>query len=250
MIFLSDLQVSQTIDESFSIYQRHILQLGYDGVNYAFSPLLEQRNPIFNQPLFKLTDIFSADFMTHYQEGGLCQHDYTIRSALAGRRDVMNWQQDLRQSRLNAHEETVLHVAQDHGIHNGLTVPLMNNVQGLAGSSIVSHETGEAFTLLNAQQLPKAMHLTSLFHNHIWGEQSFELFQQYNQIALSHLSKTEKQLLRLLISGKPMKCICGELGITTRYGEKLSTNLRRKFGGISRNRLLYYAGRLNISETL
>lgn len=248
--FLSELQTSQSVDASFDIFQRYILQLGYDGVNYAFAPIIEYDNPVFNQPVFKLSEIFAQDFMEHYQKGGLAEHDYTVKAVMSGQQNTMNWWQDAQYAHLTMPEKNVLDVAKDYGIYNGLTVPLMKNAQGMAGASIVSHEKNEAFAKLNAEAQAQATLYIQLFHNHVWGGCSIELFRQYNETMLAHLSVTERRLLRLLISGKPMKCICDELGISTRYGEKLSTQLRRKFGGISRNRLLYYAGLLNIGDTL
>ncbi len=57
-------------------------------------------------------------------------------------------------------------------------------------------------------------------------------------------------LIKYLISGKPMKYISDNEDITTRYAEKLLIELRKQFGNITTNELIYLLGLLNISEHL
>jgi FixJ family two-component response regulator len=67
---------------------------------------------------------------------------------------------------------------------------------------------------------------------------------------LESLTPKKKMVLKYLISGKPMKNIAEEADITTRYAEKLLVELRKDFGNISINELIYFLGLLNITEYL
>jgi FixJ family two-component response regulator len=67
---------------------------------------------------------------------------------------------------------------------------------------------------------------------------------------LESLTPKKKIVLKYLISGQPMKNITDDSDITTRYAEKLLVELRKDFGDISKNELIYFLGLLNITEYL
>jgi len=52
-----------------------------------------------------------------------------------------------------------------------------------------------------------------------------------------------------LITGQPKKTIA-DVGVTERYADKLLMELRKTFGDISTNELIYLLGLLNITEYL
>jgi hypothetical protein len=67
---------------------------------------------------------------------------------------------------------------------------------------------------------------------------------------LENLSETKKNVLRHMMSGEPMKNIPEVYGITHRYAEKVLLTIRREFGDISTNELMYILGMTNMKEFL
>jgi hypothetical protein len=65
---------------------------------------------------------------------------------------------------------------------------------------------------------------------------------------LARLNDTKKKVLLHLVSGQLMKTISETHGISHRYAEKVILNMRKEFGDISTNELLYILGMVHIHE--
>ncbi len=70
------------------------------------------------------------------------------------------------------------------------------------------------------------------------------------QPLLERLNDTRRKVLKHLVSGHPMKTIPDTSGISQRYAEKVLIDVRKEFGNISTNELIYILGMVHIHEHL
>jgi DNA-binding CsgD family transcriptional regulator len=64
---------------------------------------------------------------------------------------------------------------------------------------------------------------------------------------LDRLTAKEKNLLRFIVQGKPMKS-ADVPDVSYKYNDKLLHGIRAKLGGVSKGRLIYHLGLLHILD--
>ena len=119
---------------------------------------------------------------------------------------------------------------------------------GYAGVSIISFKEDFTDKKIDTNILNHLKTCSLMYHDHSMIHQDARY--EFILPILETLTPKKKLLIKYLISGKPMKNIADEADITTRYADKLLSELRRQFGNISKNELIYLLGLLNISEYL
>ena len=67
---------------------------------------------------------------------------------------------------------------------------------------------------------------------------------------LERLNDTKRKVLKHLLSNQPMKTIPETEGISQKYAEKVILMMRKEFGDISTNELLYILGMVHIHQYL
>ncbi|MEB4590832.1 autoinducer binding domain-containing protein [Candidatus Thiothrix sp. Deng01] len=251
MDFIAELYQSATLDEAFAAYERQTQQLGFDGVLYTFVPQIyfEAQLPI--TPLYKTSAAYCPAFLHHYQEAEFEKVDFAVKKiALEGETQVIDWWAEERKGGLTQPERNVIAIARkDYGILNGMTIPLTQGIPGNGGVSCISSERDRLYGILVHERLYALQVCTRLFHTHVMATPNLKIY--FLAALLDQLTPKEKRLLKFIVSGLPMKLLPDYAAdISQKYGEKLVDNIRAKFGGVNRIRLIYYAGVLHFHNHL
>lgn len=247
--FMDDLLSAGSLHERFQVYEKYIQDLGFDGFTYTYIPniQLEARFPV--SPVFAFSHTYPVAFLEHYAEARFDQQDFTIRRGVMEKcMDVMDWREHERNGLISAPEREVVVVArEDYQLRNGLTVPTMNNQLGIAGASVVSLEKDELFRRLKQEHVGTLLRITQCFHAHTFVDQ--QLNKRFLEPILRHLNQKEVEILRHLASGKAFKNIEYSVDVASyKVAANILDKLRVKFGGITRDRLMFLVGLLNLLE--
>ena len=246
--FIVKLQAASTLDEAFAVYDKQVQNLGFEGPLYAFAPQLYLQAHLNLTPVFKVSPTRNATFLQHYQAEQFEQHDFTLKHILQGKRGPFDWWTEERKGYLTPDEKNVIQIARaDYGMVNGISMCTMNEEVGVAGASMISSEHERLYEKLLAERLPTLVLCTEVFHAHVMSKPHLQHF--FIKPLLDTLSPKEKKLLRFIVEGKPMKS-SPLPDITYRYSDKLMHNIRVKFGGISKGRLIYYIGLMRLMNYL
>ena len=104
------------------------------------------------------------------------------------------------------------------------------------------------FQALKKKSLPELTTLASNYHSRII--MSEEDMRFFIEPLLKRLNDTKKKVLKHLLSNQPMKTISETEGISHKYAEKVILKMRKEFGDISTNELLYILGMVHIHQYL
>jgi len=248
--FVSEMQFSYSesetisLEQHFSVYEKFLRQLGYDGATYSFAPTI-QIEIMTNLPAFFLsTSAYPIAFIEQYTAERLDQKDFTVRKILAGEMTPMDWREHEVNGWISETEAYVIKLARDkYGIKNGISIPMINEEKGLAGASVISYENDDAFKELKEQTLDSLVSITRLFHARIFSEE--DLTHKFILPILENLTEKEIIILSYKASGKLMVNIEEETGISSSFAANLLSNLRKRLGGVNTDRLMYLLGLLN-----
>jgi DNA-binding CsgD family transcriptional regulator len=247
--YIERLYNSSSIDDAFDALNQELQTLGFDAALYGFSPRLASDESEPAAPVFKIADDYCPAFIEHYFSEGLAKDDFTIRLLMQGRQQRLDWWECSQKGMLSDVEESVLGMGRyDFGIQNGITLPTMNNSRGFGAVSMITAATGEDYIKLRVQAEKKAEVYARIFQEHI--NSNVNLYRYLLEPLISKLSSTEKRVLPFIASGKPMKTINLNPAISEKYAEKLVYSIRKKFGNISKARLIYYIGLLHMLDGL
>ena len=247
--FLEKLYTSTTFDEAFDAYDQQTQSLGYEGAVYAFIPklYLEAGTPI--APIFKISESRNPDFIKHYIESNFEKDDFTIQAITQGRSTILDWWEEEAKGILNEAQRNIIVTAkEDYGIHNGISIPIMNSPLGVAGASLVSSKKNGSFRMLMDNNCSTLQICTQAFHQHVMATPQFQHY--FLSHLLGKLTATERRLLSFIASGKPLKAINLTPTISPKYADKLIHSIRKKFGNINKGQLIYYVGLLQLRGDL
>lgn len=255
--FLEDLYAAGSLWERFYIYQNYVNRLGFNSVSYTFIPHLQLN---LNQPLipvFLHTNEFPQGFLQQYAEQNLAADDFTLRftreyymqGVPLNWRTPMDWRGYVQEGRLLDREAAVVELARrDYGISNGLTIPTMVSEIGVAAASVLSFERDAVFERLKQRNLATLMHCTQLFHdvNYSGADFTYAFLMPFIQT----IRPKEIELLRYLATGRNLKAVEDSTGISYGYASNILNDLRARMGGISRDKLMYLFGLINLVKHL
>lgn len=248
--FIVELLQAATLDEAFAAFERQVQRLGFDGALYTFVPQIYLEASLSLVPLFKTSEAYCPRFLRHYQEAGFEKDDFTVKKITEGERNVLDWWGENRKGCLTPQENTVILTArEEYGILNGMTIPIYEGMPGFGGVSCISSEKDRAYQMLVDERLQALLICVQIFHSHVMVKP--RLKEYFLAPLLDQLPPKEKCVLQFLVSGLPMKVLPDHVpGISQKYGEKLLDNIRTKFGGIKRIRLLYLLSALGFDQYL
>ncbi|MGB1009069.1 MAG: autoinducer binding domain-containing protein [Thiolinea sp.] len=239
---------ADSLDMAFAVFAETVMGMGYEGVLYGCAPALFAYDPLFKSPVVRAAGLYSTELLLRYQDEGLAEHDFTVKAIKQGVRDEMDWWSYRHQNRLNPQEITLLDIAKSFGLHNGLSIPVMNNSAGIAGYSVASAKQRECFDQLNQTHLPALKECMHVFNAYVWAYQARDIYEQYTYPVISQLTAIEKAFLRHLPIEKSIPEIARQINRVPRQTERIASSVRRKFGGISTNQLIYYSGLLHFND--
>lgn len=237
---------ANSIDDKFSILENEIKCAGFDGLFYSFFPKLSKLSKTL-QPVFQFSDSY-APLIKSYQENNYLEDDYIMRLLEEGNLDIIEWWKAKDFTKLSNKEEELSNIIRyEFKITKGITFATLNSDVGLAGASIISFKADSENWNIGENLLGQLKRSIQIYHDHMMINQD----DRYKFIypLLETLTPKKKTVIKYLITGKPMKNI-SDVGITERYGEKLLLEIRKSFGNISKNELIYLLGLLNITEYL
>ena len=234
--------------ESFDQLISEIEKLGYDGVLYSFFPRPMYLNSKI-QPVLQYSESY-APFVSHYLENNYGNRDFILRLALEGRNTPINWWEEIDSGDVSPEEaEVTLDSRQNFGIQQGISIPVLSGSFAIAGISAIRKTGSDAdFKKLNDRSLPELKQLASNYHTKIIMSQEDMRF--FIEPLLERLNETKKKVLKHLLSNQPMKTIPETEGISQKYAEKVILIMRKEFGDISTNELLYILGMVHIHQYL
>lgn len=233
---------------AFKHLTEEVGELGFDGVLYSFypKPLYVDKNI---QPMLHFSDVF-APFVEHYIKNDYGNRDFVLRLAMKGRRKPIDWWHEINAGNVSPEERGVTEEARElFDIQYGLSIPVLSGVYAIAGISVVSrNKDPEYFATLKDSTLKDLKILANEYHGKVLLMK--EELQFFIRPLLENLNETKKEVLRHLILGQPLKSIERRYDISEGYAEQVLMKIRRDFGGISRNELLYILGMMNMYEYL
>ena len=239
---------TESFNPEFLELVRDVTRLGYDGVLYSFIP-----KPLFinskAQPVFQCSSVF-APCIDYYLQEGHGNNDFFIRLAFEGYDAPIDWWEQIDAGKVTDSERAVQEMVRaKFGIYHGLTVLVLHGTFAIAGISVISKvNDAEHFRKLKHDSLEVLQMCANRYHTRII--QSNEDMRFFITPLLERLSDTKKNVLRHLMSGSPMKNIPETYNITHRYAEKVLLSIRKEFGDISTNELMYILGMTNMKEFL
>lgn len=230
----------------FRVYERYILTLGFDGATYTFLPPASLNDDLGLSPVFAATEDYPGAFLEHYQQARFDQQDFTIRQGYAGFEGAMDWWECERQQQISPREMEVLLVArEDYAIRNGITILSVEKCKGVVGTSVISMAQDEEFQLLKQEHLGTLQRIVENFHAFALADQS--LMIPFLLPFFESLSPKEADILRHIAQGRPFKQVGYSIDVASpKVAANILSRIREKFGGVTRDRLMFLAGLYNL----
>lgn len=245
--FIDELYAASSFDECFKVYEKYIKLLGFDGGTYTYIPKLSLETQFSSTPIFVHTSDYPTDFLEDYSVSNFDKNDFTLRQAkslVTNQFVTMDWREYELNNQVNsAEKELIVLIREEYQIKNAITILTMHP-SGLSGTSLISSNKDDQFSLLKQDNLQTMIRCAQCFHSSIVSS----LPQQLVLSTLENLTQTERDVLRHLASGAVLKTIPDKVDVTYKYAANLLGDLRKKFGHISRDRLMYLAGALHLLD--
>lgn len=246
--FVERLYAANDIDSLFSSLEWAVAQLGFEHVSYTYVPDLLNRLLGDLSPVFKLSQDYPTHFIDQYAASNFGEHDFTIKKILQGEQEPVRWWELVRE--LNSEEKFIIQVArQDYGLRQGITIPVFSDGASMAGVSITSGETDHLFNLLYHERIKTLTLISRMF-----SDRALQIPRNravFYAPFLNGLSATEKSVLSMLAEGIHLKTIASQLQLDYKYlANAVISSLRRKFGDLSRDQLMYQAGRIEFDKLI
>lgn len=245
--FLENIGLATNINDMFATLERAAILLGFDNISYTYVPSVIGNNLYQLSPIFLISQSYETKFISHYVSEKLGQDDFTIKRIKNGDMTPMNWWEEAEMKTLSHKEQKVIEIARsDYGIRHGITIPTYSNNNGIAGVSVTSSESNDVFSLLCKERLTIIKAISQIFNDRVLI--SPEIRHNFMTPFLQKLTDTEKSVLKQLSRGIAPKKIAHELNSSQKYVNNVISILRVKFGGITRDQLLYAAGLIAFAE--
>ena len=247
--FVEAMDKSESLDQLFGHLESAVNQLGFDGISYTYIPLILTTSLIRHAPLFMTSSSYDQQFIDRYAEENLSEDDFTIHRISDQQLAPMNWWQEVAEGKLTRREKRVLNIMRyDHGLNNGLSIPVMSTDSAMAGFSIMSADGSDRFNMLYQERLRVLQTICRLFHDRVHAEPDFK--SHFYFPVFNHFSQTEKLVVKLLASGSQVKVIAQQLELSDRYVYNVRDKLRVKFGVTTSEKMFYLAGLLQWNELI
>jgi len=249
--FTADIYTQNSLSSRFSIFEKYVQILGFEGVSYTFMPEFSLKKDIQRAPVFMSSKLFPCSFIEQYTHDRMDQNDFTVRRIKTKQLAPMDWQEFKYSDELSHAEKTIISIAKyDHNVKNALSIPTMSEDRGIAGASIVSTAKNAEFNQLKKENLETLSICTQLFHDATVNMSEASLADIFVIPLLIEMKPKEITILRYFASGKPLKNIYDTTGISYSYASNLLAELRQRLGGISNEKLMYIIGLFNLLDNL
>ena len=238
------------IDEMFLALEKATASLGFDNLSYTFVPGGISQSPNKLQPIFKISKRYNVGFIRHYVDAEFGQEDFTIKRILSGELSPMVWWQEAKNKSISRAEKAVIEVARgEYGIHHGISIPTYTDGYNIAGVSVTREYRDHQFDELCLERGEHLQRISQMFSDRVLCRHDIRAV--FMAPFLQKLTATEKKVLSKLAKGCNLKAVCHELQLDYKYvANSVIKSLRKKFGNVTRDALMYEAGMLNFSQLL
>ena len=255
----TQLLYSNSYTESFTAYSDYIHSQDLKSMSYVFIPNSPFSHHKKAAPRFSVTENFSRPFLEDYEEQQFQHNDYILNRIKSGQANSLYlWEKDRKSGRLNRREENVLdNINYNYQMAHGCSILTEKSIHGVGAISIVGDERDHSFAHYIEEHKQELYEASNIFHNHIITK-SYEVSAFIKPAIFSTLSKTEKQVLKVLLEGFPVPVIAQKVFRSKKYTEKLVSDIRLKIGGklpngkprMSKDSLIHFCGLMRIYEEL
>lgn len=244
--FVERLFSASDIDAMFEALEQAAIQLGFEHVSFTYIPDFLNRQLNNLAPVFKLSQHYPVEFINQYAACNFGQHDFTIKKITRGDMATVRWWEMARQ--LAPQEKYVIEVArQDYGLRHGITIPVFSEAGAIAGISVTCSEADQLFDRLCQERIATLTQIARMF-----SDRALQLPRHraaFYRPFLERLSSTEKAVLSRLAQSHNLKTISRDLQLDYKYlANTVIASLRRKFGNVTRDKLMYEAGRIEFDK--
>lgn len=241
---------STDLETMFTALEKAVQAMGFDNISYTFVPGALGQSLSGLSPIFKLSKSYNTKFIQHYSAANFGRDDFTIKRITGGDLTPMSWWREAENKRLTKSELEVIAVArQEYGIHQGISVPTFSDGYNIAGVSVTREEIDWGFDRLCKERGDYLRKIALMFSDRVLCLS--EARAVFTAPILQMLSTTEKQVLCELARGRNLKAISRELKLDYKYvANSVIKSLRKKFGNVTRDTLMYEAGILNLSRLI
>ncbi len=248
--FAIALSETSGFDKCFELLKCSVQKLGFDGVLYMSSPLgFSSSNKEKALSIFQASDAYSLSFLEHYAQANFVEHDYTVKFTLAGKMELVDWWEKEHEGILSKEELNVFSVArEDYNMRNGLSIPTLCTPHEISGASVICCDRDQVYSQLvkNNAQYVKA--LIKIFHNRIQADMDCKkvfIIPFFDKIGIK-----ERQLLKFLATGLPMKALDSHYDISAGYAKNLLPKICEKLGIKNVHELRYFLGVYRVIDML
>lgn len=254
--FVASLFEADSLEEAFDHYQKEVTRFGFDGVVYGIipRPILQSQFQI--RPVYQVSAGFGSEFMHDYWQSELYKSDPFLDALQAGVEDPLDWNSKQSEPFVQRSGATraMFEATKDHGLNDGLLIPLMSDERGVAGTTVVCRNSADYAWACRHTLSPLRMR-ARLFHNLVLSRPEYShafaepLLEAFNEKQLGYVVG--------LSSGLSTGDVAWSLGTSVGYLEQTMLKLRKKLSGvgefeqarINRNQVLYTAGTLNLMRS-
>lgn len=244
--FLQRLHNETDIDALFEALEQAVKQLGFEHVSYCYIPDILNRLLGDLSPVFKLSSQYPVDFIDEYEACHFGQHDFTIKKITQGEQTPVRWWEMAAQ--MDRKEKHIIEVARaDYGLRQGITIPVFSDGRTIAGVSVKNSESDRLFDLQYRERIKTLTLISRLFSDRAL--QTPRNRSIFYKPFLNSLSTTEQAVLTLLADGRHLKSIAVQLQLDYKYiANTVMASLRKKFGNVTRDQLMYLAGQMEFTD--
>ena len=234
--------------KDFQLLTTKTQELGWDDVLYSFYPRPMYLNKQI-QPVLHFSEGFGS-FVAHYIRSNYGNRDFVLRLAMNRRETPIDWWEDIEAGNVTPEEmEVTLDAKNNFEIHQGLSVPVLDGTFAIAGISVISKNSDrDHFLRLKNDFAQDLYDAANEYHLKTIAKKDGLLF--FIQPLMDSLNEKKQAVIKHLITGKPLKVIDKTYDITPEYAKKVVAKLRKEFGNVTTNELIYLMGLINIQKYL
>lgn len=244
--FSTKLDHAQNFYECFDILTQAAESLGFDGALYMYMPIFFADPKVNFSPIMQISSRYGTNYVKHYHEHQFIEHDHMIQVAVNGENRLINWFEDVEILPLSNRSIEVLETARYFGIRNGFSFPTFLSEQIFAAASFICRKNDAFFMEICQPNIQLMRALTNIFHAKVILEKHYQKI--FITPFVNQLTPTKISILEGLRTGKNIKTIAHELDVSNKYIQNLMSDIRHDFGDVSRDRLMYLLGAIDLVD--
>lgn len=233
----------------FVALEKAIKDAGYDYVSFTLIPGVVLSEDTDYVPVFQLSEEYDDQLIEyHVKDIVSIYKDLNVLKRNSTYSDVPIkecWEDELQKSD-DINDELTLKVARyEHGISKGISILTYNDGYNFAGVSVYSEGNADNFWTQYNEKIDFLKKISIIYSDRVIG--IAEARQLFYSPFLAQLTSTERDVLHLMSKGDTVQNISHQLTRDYKYiANKILPSIRMKMGGVSRDRMMYFVGKMYI----